>query len=47
MASQHDLAQQLLGRASDDEAAARAMLPVESVTDMIVAMRLKSLCRMI
>jgi len=38
MASQHDLAEQLLQRASDDEAAARAMLPVESVTDMIVGM---------
>jgi HEPN domain-containing protein len=38
MASQHDLAEQLLQRASDDEAAARAMLPVETVTDMIVAM---------
>jgi hypothetical protein len=38
MAGQHDLADQLLQRASDDEAAARAMLPVESVTDMIVGM---------
>ncbi len=38
MASQHDLADQLLQRASDDEAAARAMLPVVSVTDMIVGM---------
>ncbi|MGD1058827.1 MAG: HEPN domain-containing protein [Solirubrobacteraceae bacterium] len=38
MASQRDLADQLLQRASDDEAAARAMLPVASVTDMIVAM---------
>ena len=38
MASQHDLAEQLLQRASDDEAAARAMLPIESVTDMIVGM---------
>lgn len=36
MASQHDLAEQLLQRASDDEAAARAMLLIESVTDMIV-----------
>ncbi|HLL92853.1 MAG TPA: HEPN domain-containing protein [Solirubrobacteraceae bacterium] len=36
MANQHDLAEQLLQRASDDEAAARAMLPIESVTDMIV-----------
>jgi sulfide:quinone oxidoreductase len=38
MANQHDLAKQLLQRASDDEAAARAMLPIESVTDMIVGM---------
>ena len=38
MANQHDLAKQLLQRASDDEAAARAMLPVGSVTDMIVGM---------
>jgi len=38
MASQHDLAEQLLQRASDDEAAARAMLPIGSVTDMIVGM---------
>jgi hypothetical protein len=38
MASQHDLAEQLLQRASDDEAAARAMLPIDSVTDMIVGM---------
>ena len=36
MASQQDLAKQLLQRASDDEAAARAMLPITSVTDMIV-----------
>ncbi len=36
MASQQDLAKQLLQRARDDEAAARAMLPIESVTDMIV-----------
>ncbi len=36
MASQQDLAKQLLQRASDDAAAARAMLPIESVTDMIV-----------
>ncbi|HXN37428.1 MAG TPA: HEPN domain-containing protein [Solirubrobacteraceae bacterium] len=38
MANQHDLAKQLLQRASDDEAAARAMLSIESVTDMIVGM---------
>jgi HEPN domain-containing protein len=37
MASQRDLAEQLLRRASDDEAAAKAMLPIESVTDVIVA----------
>ena len=36
MASESDLAEQLLRRASDDEAAAKAMLPVESVTDVIV-----------
>lgn len=36
MASHRDLAEQLLQRASDDETAARAMLPIESVTDMIV-----------
>jgi HEPN domain-containing protein len=38
MASQRDLAGQLLQRAGDDEAAARAMLPVETVTDAIVGM---------
>jgi HEPN domain-containing protein len=38
MASQSDLARQLLERAGDDEAAARAMLPVETVTDAIVGM---------
>jgi HEPN domain-containing protein len=38
MASQHDLAKQLLQRAADDEAAANAMLPIEAVTDAIVAM---------
>jgi len=38
MASQRDLAEQLLQRACDDEAAARAMLPIESVTDLIVGM---------
>lgn len=38
MASQSDLAKQLLQRASDDEAAAKAMLPIEAVTDVIVAM---------
>jgi HEPN domain-containing protein len=36
MATRRDLAKQLLQRASDDEAAAKAMLPVESVTDVIV-----------
>ena len=36
MASGRDLADQLLRRASDDEAAARAMLPIKSVTDAIV-----------
>lgn len=36
MATERDLAERLLQRASDDEAAARAMLPVQSVTDMIV-----------
>ncbi len=38
MASQRDLAELLLQRASDDEAAARAVLPIESVTDLIVGM---------
>ncbi len=38
MASQRDLAKQLLQRAGDDEAAARAMLPIEAVTDAIVGM---------
>ncbi len=38
MASQCDLAKQLLQRASDDEAAAGAMLPIETVTDAIVGM---------
>ena len=38
MASQRDLAKQLLQRAGDDEAAARAMLLVEAVTDSIVGM---------
>jgi HEPN domain-containing protein len=37
MANKRDLAEQLLQRASDDALAARAMLLVESVTDMIVA----------
>ncbi len=37
MATQRDLATQLLQRASDDEAAAKAMLPIVSVTDVIVA----------
>lgn len=36
MASQIDLAKQLLQRASDDEAAANALLHVDSVTDLIV-----------
>jgi len=36
MATGHDLAEQLLRRAVDDEAAARAMLPLETVTDAIV-----------
>jgi HEPN domain-containing protein len=36
MATSRDLAERLLRRASDDEAAARAMLPLESVTDTIV-----------
>jgi HEPN domain-containing protein len=36
MATGRDLAEQLLRRASDDEAAARAMLPLEPVTDAIV-----------
>ncbi len=36
MASQHDLAQQLLERAADDEAALHALLDVPSVTDAIV-----------
>jgi HEPN domain-containing protein len=36
MAESADLARELLGLASDDEAAARAMLPVDSVTDAIV-----------
>jgi HEPN domain-containing protein len=36
MASGRDLAEQLLSRAADDEAAARAMPPLESVTNAIV-----------
>jgi HEPN domain-containing protein len=36
MATGRDLAEQLLRRAGEDEAAARAMLPLESVTDAIV-----------
>jgi HEPN domain-containing protein len=36
MATGRDLAEHLLRRAADDEAAARAMLPIESVTDSIV-----------
>jgi HEPN domain-containing protein len=38
MASQRDLAKKLLQRAGDDEAAAKAMLPIEAVTDAIVGM---------
>lgn len=37
MATGHDLAEQLLRKASDDELAAQAMLPLESVTDAIVS----------
>jgi HEPN domain-containing protein len=37
MASERDLAAQLLGRAGDDLAAVDAMVPIESVTDVIVA----------
>jgi HEPN domain-containing protein len=36
MASQRDLAEQLLGRAREDEVAARVMLDVGAVTDAIV-----------
>jgi HEPN domain-containing protein len=36
MATGHDLAEQLLHKAADDEAAVRAMLPLESVADTIV-----------
>jgi HEPN domain-containing protein len=36
MATGRDLAEQLLRRAADDEAAVRAMLPLESVTDAIL-----------
>lgn len=36
MADQHDLAEELLARAADDEAALRALLNVQSVTDAIV-----------
>jgi HEPN domain-containing protein len=36
MATGHDLAERLLRKAADDEAAARAMLPLEPVTDTIV-----------
>jgi HEPN domain-containing protein len=36
MAESADLARELLGLAGDDEAAARAMLPIGSVTDAIV-----------
>jgi len=36
MASEHDLAEQLLRRAGEDEAAAKAMLPIGDVADVIV-----------
>lgn len=36
MATSQDLAEQLLRRAADDEAAVQAMLPLEPVTDAIV-----------
>src|ERR1700690_958329 len=36
MATEHDLAEQLLRRAREDEAAAKAMLPIEGVVDVIV-----------
>src|ERR1700757_1224487 len=36
MAESTDLARELLSLASDDEAAARAMLPIDTVTDAIV-----------
>lgn len=36
MATAHDLAEQLLRRALEDEAAAKAMLPIEGVADVIV-----------
>jgi len=36
MANQHDLAEVLLAKATEDEAAVRAMLDVASVTDSIV-----------
>jgi HEPN domain-containing protein len=36
MATEHDLAAQLLRRACEDEAAAKAMLPIEGVADVIV-----------
>jgi HEPN domain-containing protein len=38
MASRRDLAKQLLQRAADDEAAAKATLPIQAVTDAIVGM---------
>lgn len=38
MASRRDLAKQLLQRAVDDEAAAKATLPIQAVTDAIVGM---------
>ena len=36
MATEHDLAEQLLRRACEDEAAAKAMLPIQEVADVIV-----------
>lgn len=39
MADQHDLAEQLLGLAAEDEAALRAMVDVPAVTDAIVSRR--------
>jgi hypothetical protein len=38
MASRRDLAKQLLQRAVEDEAAAKATLPIQAVTDAIVGM---------
>jgi HEPN domain-containing protein len=36
MASEHDLAEQLLRRANEDQAAVEAMLPIDEVADAIV-----------